>query len=178
MGKGGPNMNEILARVSESQYLENKFMTNEYWSQRIQKQFSKNHIDDMTDLNYATCFTYLVSLNQNNEGLYSDDIETVLEEKDAYFYEILISSQKPLITAHFWRYPKGSQAQVLEVSEKPYLKEHGLAYNKMLDFIKDNNLVFLNDNDLKSKVNFDGILASLYYKFFNQEGEDPLKIPY
>lgn len=63
-------------------------------------------------------------------------------------------------------------------SEIPYLKEHNLAYNKMLDFIRDNNLVLLKDNDLKSKVNLDGRLVSLYYKFFNQEGEDPLKVPY
>jgi len=48
----------------------------------------------------------------------------------------------------------------------------------MLDFIRDNNLVLLKDNDLKSKVNLDGRLVSLYYKFFNQEGENPLKVPY
>ena len=40
----------------------------------------------------------------------------------------------------------------------------------MFDFINDNNLLFINDNDLKSKSILEGRLVSLYYKFFNQEG--------
>lgn len=173
-------MASIQDKIEKIFYLDENLKETFYWKDKLIKYFADFYIDDLTDLNYSTCLTYLLTLSEINASLFSREVDILLESRNLYFMEILISNKKPLITFHFWKYLKkdGCGHKGFLTSEIPYLKEHNLAYNKMLDFIRDNNLVLLKDNDLKSKVNLDGRLVSLYYKFFNQEGENPLKVPY
>lgn len=165
-----------MEMIDNKQYLNKIKKTPEYWKQKLETCFSQNYIDDITDLNYSTCFTYLVSLNKNNEGLNSMDL--LLKEDDSYFMEILISSKKPLITMHFWKYPQNSEGKILKSSEEPYLKNHEIFYIKYLSFVKENDFILLNNKDLRIRTILDGDTVSLYYNFFSQEGDDKLGIPY
>lgn len=173
-------MSNILDKIEKIYYSDESLKESFYWKKKLLKFFEKYYVDDLTDLNSSTCLTYLVTLSEINGSLFSREVDLLLESSDLYFLEILISNQKPLITFHFWKYLKKDDGidKGFLVSDVPYLKEHDLIYKKMFDFINDNNLLFINDNDLKSKVFLEGRLVSLYYKFFNQEGEDPLKVPY
>ncbi|MBU5255278.1 hypothetical protein [Tissierella praeacuta] len=173
-------MSNILDKIEKLCYSDGNLKESFYWKKKLLKCFEKYYVDDLTDLNSSTCLTYLVTLSEINESLFSREVDLLLESSDLYFLEILISNQKPLITFHFWKYLKKEDGidKGFLVSDVPYLKEHDLIYKKMFDFINNNKLFFINDNDLKSKVFLEGRLVSLYYKFFNQEGEDPLKVSY
>lgn len=148
------------------------------WEERVSQHFFPNHVDDVSDFDRVTTYTYLVSLNKNNTSLFSDSLDILLKSEDAYFLEINISAEKPLINAIFYKYLKGQGGQVLETSEELCMAEHQIIYNKYLSFAENNNLIVLTGDDLKEEVFLDGRPVSVYYKYFNWAEEDPFDVPY
>lgn len=173
-------MTSILHEIEKINYSEEKFKKSDYWKENLDTYFNNLFIDDLTDLNYSTCLTYLITLSDINKSLFSKKSDILLESNDLYFLEVLISIEKPLVTFHFWKYLKkenGIDKGIL-VSSVPYLKEHDIYYKKIIKFITDNNLLFISTINLKTKVLAEQTPVSLYYKYFNQEGENKLMVPY
>lgn len=171
------NIDNKIRDIEGMPYLdENEFID---WYGKAQDYFSPHSIDDITDFDVnLSSFNFLVSLNKGNEGLSSEKLDTLLENDDAYFMEIMISRDKSLASMHFWKYPSGGKGGILEISEEAYLKEHKRMQTGFISFSKKNNLTILGDDDLKSPVHLEGKLVSLYYKYFGQNLEDPFDIPY
>lgn len=178
LDKGGIKLFNKIDYIENSCYPDDDSDSYIDWEEKIRQHFFPNHVDDVSDFDRVTTCTYLVSLNKNNEGLSSDALNILLKSEDAYFLEISISAEKPLINALFYKYPKGRGGQVLETSEELFLIEHQIIYDKYISFAKNNNLIVLTGNDLKEKVFLDGRPVSVYYKYFNWAEEDPFDVPY
>lgn len=151
-----------------------------YWKKKLQKYFEDNHIEDLTDFTHSTCFTYLINLSQLDENSSSNDGDNISKIGGANFLEILISNKKPLICFHFLTYYKTDNGEFKrsKTSSKTYLEEHNEYSVNISLFIEENHLIFVDDENLSSKVLFKGNTVSFYYKYFNQNDENPLNIPY
>ena len=148
------------------------------WWDELALFFSPRNIDDITDIDRPACFSYLVSLNQNNEGLSSPALDSLLKKDDAYFAEVVVSRDKPLTAMYFWKYPKGSKGHILHTSKKPFLKDQINFYKSFKTFAVEYNLLLLRDKDLRRRVMAEGRPARLYFKYFDQTSPDPLYLPY
>ncbi len=150
------------------------------WNDLIEEHFYPSNIDDVTDIDNeeVLCYQYLISLNKGNEGLFDDSIDTLIKTDKAYFLEIIISREKPLTSAHFWRYSPDNDEIVLDIKEKAFLSEHKEVYEKYLKFAKQYNLIPLDNTGLREKVTLDGETVSMYYKYFDQTMDDPLDTHY
>lgn len=168
-------MGKISRLVEEMAWLDQDFFIE--WRDEIAAYFYPVALDDIGRLDWSA-YNYLLSLNKNNESLSSEEIDSLLEEDDAYFMEIIISREKMLASVHFWHYPKGSQGQILNVSEKFFLSEQETMKNKFVDFAKENKLLLLKDSDLKELVPYQGEMVSIYYKYFDDQYESSREIPY
>lgn len=173
-------MANILEKIEKIAYEDNDLKKSSYWKDKLLDYFGDFYLDDLTDLNYSSCFTYLISLDELKHSLFSKEVDFLLESSDLYFLEILISTQKPLVSFHFWKYLRKENGidRGFITSEEVYLEKHGFLCKKIGTFIGENKLLLLKNNDLKTQVFLEGRPVSFYYKFFNQEGEDPLKLPY
>lgn len=167
-----PSIEELVEKIDY--FDEDDFID---WYGKLQEFFSPANLDDISELDYSA-YTYLISLNKNNEKLLSEEIYTLLEKEDAYFIEIIISRDKPLASFHYWKYPKEDKGQVLNISEKPYLKKHMRMQEKFIHFADENKLIILNDKQLKKQVAYNGMRVSIYYKYFDDEYESTTEIPY
>lgn len=127
-------MSNILDKIEKLHYLDGNLKEFFYWKAKLLKCFEKYYVDDLTDLNYSTCLTYLVTLSEINESLFSREVNLLLKSSDLYFLEIPISNQEPLITFHFWKYFKKDDGidKGFLISEVPCLKENDLIYKKCL----------------------------------------------
>ena len=50
--------------------------------------------------------------------------------------------------------------------------------DKYMDFAKKYNLLVLDEEDLKEQVPYQGEMVSIYYKYFDDEYESTVEIPY
>ena len=114
-------MREIASLVEAMDYLDEDLFID--WAGEIEEHFSPVAFDDIGRLDNSA-YTYLLSLNKSNLTLSSEGIDSVIEEEDANFMEIMISRDKLLTSVHFWQYPRGSGWQVLNTSEEPFLPDH------------------------------------------------------
>lgn len=173
-------ISSLLKEIEKIAYGDNSLKETSYWKEKLLGYFGDYYLDDLTDFNYSSCFTYLISLGGLKHSLFSKEVDFLLGSRDLYFLEILISSQKPLVTFHFWKYLKKEDGidRGFLASERAYLKEDSQVYDRILDFIDSNDLIYLDDRALGTRIIFKGRPVNLYYRFFNQEGEDALKLPY
>ncbi len=168
-------MNHIGKIVEEMDYLDEDFFID--WYGELEDYFYPTAIDDVGRLDYSA-YDYLLSLNKGNVKLFSEEIDSLMENEDAYFLEIIISRDKLLTSVHFWQYPKGSRGQILNTSEKPFVDGQEAMKDKYMDFAKQYNLLVLDEEDLKEQVPYQGEMVSIYYKYFDDEYESTVEIPY
>lgn len=149
-----------------------------YWEEIFAKSYPGRNILNLTDPGEerVTSYEYLLSLNENNENLDDDELDLLLDKEDAHFLLINVSRLEPMITFHFWMYPKASQGQELVLSEKPFLKEHEIYEEKSQAMVDNYGLQRLYDKDLKAKTTFEGRTVSVFYKYFEQLLEDPFHL--
>ena len=78
--------------------------------ERLPAGFGQAGVDDITDFDNEDCLedSFLISLNPRKIRLQSEELDALLETEDAYFFNIMISQEKPLIMGLFWKYPQGS----------------------------------------------------------------------
>lgn len=150
------------------------------WNDLIEEHFYPSNIDDVTDIDNeeVLCYQYLISLNKGHISLFNDSIDTLIKTDNTYFLEIIISREKPLTSAHFWRYSPDNGEIALEIKEKPFLPEHRELYDKYLKFAEQHGLIPLDDNGLKEKTTLEDKVVSIYYKYFDQTMDNPLKTHY
>lgn len=168
-------MREIAEIVEAMDYLDEDLFID--WWGEIEEYFYPVALDDIGRLDNSA-YDYLLSLNTANLVLSSEGIDKLMEKEDANFLEIIISRDKLLTSVHFWQYPRGSRGQILNTSEKPFLKEHQPLQDKFMAFAEKMNLLVLRDADLREQVPYEGEMVSIYYKYFDDEYESRHEIPY
>ncbi|NLA95730.1 MAG: hypothetical protein GX838_02645 [Clostridiaceae bacterium] len=141
----------------------------DYYEQ-LEDLFGHNTVDDITDMDNEDSyeFSYLISLNRDKIKLLSEEIDDLLKEEDAYFFNILISREKPIASKCFWRYPTEGRGQELIVSSEYFLQDQAAADMLFEDFISENDLLYLTEEELQGAVLLDGQEVSIYYKYFNR----------
>ncbi|NLC89190.1 MAG: hypothetical protein GX681_03895 [Clostridiaceae bacterium] len=168
-------MKQISEIVEAMDYLDEDLFID--WLGEIEDFFQPVAINDIGRLDNSA-YDYLLSLNKANLTFSSEEIDSLIENEDANFLEIIISRDKLLASVHFWQYPQGSKWQVLNISEKPYLSEHQPLQDKFMAFAEKMNLLVLRDADLREQVPHEGEMVSIYYKYFDDEYESRQEIPY
>ncbi len=168
-------MKKISEIVEAMDYLDEDLFID--WWGEIEEYFRPVAFDDVGRLDHSA-YDYLLSLNKSNLIISSEGFDSLLENEDAYFMEIIISRDKLLSSVHFWQYPRGSRGQVLNTSEKPFLQEHEALQKKFMAFAEKMNLLVLRDEDLRELVPYEEDMVSIYYKYFDDEYESRLEIPY
>ncbi|NLC39771.1 MAG: hypothetical protein GX763_02515 [Clostridiaceae bacterium] len=168
-------MKKISEIVEAMDYLDEDLFID--WWGEIEEYFHPVAFDDVGRLDHSA-YDYLLSLNKANLRFSSEEIDSLIVNEDVYFMEIIISRDKLLSSVHFWQYPRGSKWQVLNISEKPYLPEHEAMQKKFMAFAEKMNLLVLSDEDLREQVVHEGETVSIYYKYFDDEYESRLDIPY
>lgn len=150
------------------------------WYDLIEEHFYPSNVDDVTDIDNekVLCYQYLISLNKKNESLSDESIDGLIKTDNAYFLEIMISREKPLTSVHFWRYSPSNDGAALDISEKAFLPEHKGNFDKFLVFTEKHGLIVLDDAGLEGKTIYNGETVSIYYKYFDQTLDDPLKTHY
>ncbi|HEY4544487.1 MAG TPA: hypothetical protein VIG40_07555, partial [Tissierellaceae bacterium] len=91
---------------------------------KLKNEFHNMKIDNLTDLNYSTSYTYFISLNKDNEGIYDKELDLLLDSEKAYFIEVSFSNVINYAYAYFLQYERKNNKEILNTSEKPYLKSH------------------------------------------------------
>lgn len=165
---------DVIDDVSYEEWFKNlKY----FWEDRLKDYFPFNYIDNLTDFNYSTCFTYLLTINEQNKlGLHNMD--NLIAQEDQYFIEIIISIKKPIASVHFFKYIKESKGQILVSTDRYFEENQKDMYRKCVEFAQENNLLLLSDDHLSTIIKENNDSMSIYYKYFNQESEDKTKIPY
>ncbi|NLB28192.1 MAG: hypothetical protein GX819_04510 [Clostridiaceae bacterium] len=154
------------ARVEALAYYEAAY---DYYEQ-LEDLFGHNTVDDITDIDNEDSYeySYLISLNRDKIKLLSEEIDDLLKEEDAYFFNILISREKPIASKCFWKYPKEGRGQELIVSPAYFLEDQAAADELFEDFLKKNALLCLTEEELQEAVLLHGQEVSIYYKYFNR----------
>ena len=68
---------------------------------KLKDYFEYMHIDNLTDLNYSTSYTYFISLNKDKEGIYDEKLDILLDSDNAHFIEISFSNVTNYAYAYF-----------------------------------------------------------------------------
>ncbi len=145
---------------------------------KLKDYFEHMHIDNLTDLNYSTSYTYFISLNKDKEGIYDEKLDILLDSDNAYFIEISFSNVTNYAYAYFLQYERKNNKEILKTSEKPFLKSH-FKYIKMIEkFCQCNNFNLINKEFLSKRISLTNESVNIYFRYFNQENEDKNYIPF
>jgi len=145
---------------------------------KLKNEFHNMKIDNLTDLNYSTSYTYFISLNKDNEGIYDKELDLLLDSEKAYFIEVSFSNVINYAYAYFLQYERKNNKEILNTSEKPYLKSH-FKYLKIIEkFCKCNNINLINKEFLSKRISLTNENVNIYFRYFNQENENKNYIPF
>ena len=138
------------------------------WDDVVENYFSPRHVDILTDFDNekSLCYTYLISLNKGNEGLFDDTIDDIIKTENSYFLEISISREKPLASIYYWRYIWKNDEINLDVSQTPYIEEHQLIGDIFKVFADEYHLLILDDATLHEQNVIGDKTISIYQQYF------------
>lgn len=139
------------------------------WDDIVECYFYPRHVDIVTDFDNekSLCFTYLVSLNKGNEGLFDDTIDEVIQTDNAHFMEISISREKPLASICYWRYVRKNGEIHLDTLQEPFIAEHQAVGDVFLAFAAKYDLLVLDDAALQAQNTEGDKTTSLYHQYFH-----------
>lgn len=141
--------------------------------ERLAAGFREAGVDDITDFDNEDCLedSFLISLNPGKIRLQSEELDALLETQDAYFFNVMISQEKPLVMGLFWKYPRRSGGRELILSWAPFLEEQIWVLDAYQEFAKANGLCIVTKEDWKEPVLLDGDRLGLYTRFFNRSAD-------
>ena len=164
---------KIIEKLERMEYINSDDGEVIFWEDILAKYFPKESILYMTDYDREDCLheSFLISLNEGFINLDDEELDELIESKDAYFLDISISMEKPLSTMVFWKYPKGSAGQLLELSEEGFLKDHKGFKNLYISFAEAEGLLHLDSFILEQNTFLGEEEVSIYYKYFDRDDE-------
>lgn len=129
-----------------------EYVKRNYWIDKLQEYFPNNYINNLTDFNYAKCFSMYINLSDIKADIGTKEFhEHIIETKNVYGIIIEISVLAPYCVFKYSRYYVDDEVKC-ETSAMPYCEEH-MEFHKIInDFISDYNLIFLDDNTLMKEV--------------------------
>ena len=141
-------------------YLLRTYIDRRYWMSELQKSFGVTNIDNLTDFNYARCFTYFIS---------EPDLPLVAGDGGIRNYvtnhgildrvEVLISTLGPYLTYKFVRYEYKDGEVVFGIGSPAEGWKRRID-DALLDFCTRNDLFVVSDADLQEKI--EGIALELH----------------
>ena len=130
-----------LRHLNDYTYVLAKYVDRDFWINNIAKYFNDMYIENFTDYNDSTCFTYIINIGGGDVQVGSKEFNNYLEiHQVLYRLQIQISIISPYLTYKFIKYTYKDKNVKMEWNEIPYLKEH----SRLLDFIKE----FAQNSDL------------------------------
>lgn len=142
-----------VSKVYDLSYLLNRYVDQKYWVCELQTCFSVEYFDNLTDFNYARCFTY--AINEGGVKLSvrdSDFKEFVASRGELNRLHVLVSTLAPYVVYKFVRYDYKDgnlRMEVLETGAGEWYKQMEVA---IFEFCRRNDLLFIADNKLKEPI--------------------------
>ncbi|NLA78649.1 MAG: hypothetical protein GX845_03780 [Erysipelothrix sp.] len=149
--------------------------------------FEPHVVDDISNMDNGYAFEFLIAINNQGffahkvdlgDGVTMHDIDDAIVERDLYFLNITVSTEKPFASAVYLKYPKGSDNNTPELSTQPFHLDHQRFFDLYLLFLNEYHLVHVTLDDLKQKVKWEAEIVSFYYRYFNPYLDDALKLPF
>ncbi len=145
-----------INKVYKSGYLEyilTKYVDKDYWMASLGTAFSKNHIENLTDLNYSKCFTMCINISQIDSNVGTVEFDKHI--KVAGFLDRLqlqISIIAPYATFKYIRYEYKEGRVIYRDSFEPFFEEDSSIGQKVTEFLISNSLILLDESSLSTEV--------------------------
>jgi len=142
-----------VSKVYDLSYLLNRYIDQKYWVHELLTCFSVEHIDNLTDFNYARCFTYAINEGGVKLSVRDSDFEEfVVNRGELNRLHVFVSALAPYVVYKFVRYDYNDGNLRLE-AVKPGAGEW---YKQMdfaiFEFCRRNDLLLISDNKLREPI--------------------------
>lgn len=137
-----------------------------YWDTAIRKFFPDFFIDNLTDFNDSSCFTYYIALDGNTYKIGDPRIKAhLLRGEKLYYLQLFVSIKAPILTYLYIMYDKTPTNLV--TSSTPFIPKHSNILSCIKLFSSENELVLYDYVSLqeKSPLNQD---ETIFQHFFEQ----------
>ena len=153
----------------------------------LQQIFKGHTVDDLSNMDNSYSYEFLVAIN--NEGFFSHTIELeagvsmhtmddAIKDRDLYYLNIMVSTEKPFATALFLKYTQGDEQEAPMVSKHPFDETHASFFENYLLFLNEYQLCHVSYEDLNAIVKWDTEKVSFYYRYFNPNNNHVLEVPF
>lgn len=154
-------------------YIQNEYIDRDFYTEKLNIIFSDYKIDNITDFNQSTCFTYIINIDTDLVIGSDEFVEYVMSNKNPiYFVEVLISTVSPLVSIHFMKYYRQENNIRTEICDLPFNSEQKDIFNSIEMFAQKDGLSVIDDESLKTIMINGDLKQSVYMNYFNQEGRE------
>ncbi len=111
----------------------------EHWNEKINAHFPEYVIENLTDFNASTCFTYFIGTDGCRFRMGSEEWNAYLAEGNtAYYAKLQISCKAPILCLQFYQYE--ASATEPESQGKPFTEDGKAVYRAALKLAFDEHL--------------------------------------
>ncbi len=141
-----------FTKYHDVSYALDKYIDRFRWVDEIKKVFRVEHLDNLTDFNYARCFTYVINENDLDLNVISGSVRDYVI-KFGYFnvFYIMISVLGPYVFGKSLKYEYVDSEIVLSLNDDK-MEWHYRLGDTMEYFCEANSLFYVDDETLKAKV--------------------------
>ena len=142
-----------VSEVYDLSYLLNKYVDPKYWVYELQSCFSVEHIDNLTDFNYARCFTYAINEGGGKLSVRDSGFEEfVVNRGELNRVHVFISALAPYVVFKFVRYDYNDgnlRMEAVKPGAGEWYKQMDFA---IFEFCRRNDLLLISDNKLRETI--------------------------
>lgn len=135
------------------EYILAKYISEDYWISNLRKYFSTNYIENLTDFDYSKCFTMCINTSHTMAHIGTVEFDKYIKTEGLLDrIQLQISVLGPYATIKYIRYEYIDGKIIYSDSSKPYKEQDSFLKDKIIDFLKTNNLILLDENILSIEV--------------------------
>lgn len=135
------------------EYILYKYIRKDYWYLSLKEYFPNSTIENLTDFNYSKCFTMCINISCTKAHIGTSEFGEYIKTNDSLDrVQLQISVLAPYATIKYVRYKLIDGKITYSDSLKPYKEKDSLLGNKIIEFLKINNLIVLGEDILSLQV--------------------------
>lgn len=130
-----------------------KYVNRDFWLEIFNEYLKGYYIDNLTDFNYATCFTFCINISDIKESFTSTIFRNYLKNNDVFSIYVEISAIAPYASIRYQKRMHSSKPEnELEFSDEPYIEEQKIVYMKIKKILELHNIRILDSKLLSIEI--------------------------